>query len=346
MSDTPKPRLKVSREGLVLIKSFEGFRPHAVRGNGGWLVGYGHTASARQGATVSENDAELLLQYDLQPIAKALNDLPATLNQHQFDALASFALSLGLDRFIATDVARHLRTGAAGQAGEALMLAPATPREDAGLHRRAAERALFNAEPGRPTTLSELLAAPLAMFPATPAAAVDARAAALAALLGETEKLTPFPASADAAPVAADWSRPVEGPDPAPAVAADLTDPAVRAPIATETAAPSPADAAPATQPETPPPTVEETPASVLRHEAPPEPRSRFDWSEASMYVFMGVIGLIACAFSAAAFRWSLLASDADGKPTSLVGISLAVTGLMCVAVSAWNLYVHWRGRG
>ena len=59
----------------------------------------------------------------------------------------------------------------------------------------------------------------------------------------------------------------------------------------------------------------------------------------------MGVIGLIACAFAAAAFRWSLL-STAEGQPTSLVGISLAVTGLMCVLVSAWNLYVHWRGRG
>ena len=31
MSDATTPRLKVSREGVVLIKSFEGFRPRAVR---------------------------------------------------------------------------------------------------------------------------------------------------------------------------------------------------------------------------------------------------------------------------------------------------------------------------
>lgn len=337
MSDTPEPRLKVSREGLVLIKSFEGFRPHAVRSNGGWLIGYGHTASARQGATVSENDAELLLLYDLQPVMAALNATPASLNQHQFDALASFALSLGVDRFLESDVARHLKAGASDQAAVALMLTPAEPRANVGLHRRAAERALFTADPARPTTLAELLAAPLAMFPATPAAAVDTRAAALAALLGETEPPAPFPAAADADPTVADWSVPVDSPTP----------PAVPPPAAAEpfvaAVSPEPAAVAEANPPASP--VIDETPPSVVRHEAPADPRPRFDWSEAGMYVFMGVIGLIACAFSAAAFRWSLLTPAADGKPTSLVGISLAVTGLMCVAVSAWNLYVHWRGR-
>ena len=56
----------------MLIKSFEGFRPRAVqREDGGWVIGYGHTLSAREGATVSEAEAELLLQYDLIPVVKA-----------------------------------------------------------------------------------------------------------------------------------------------------------------------------------------------------------------------------------------------------------------------------------
>ena len=76
MSDATTPRLKVSREGVVLIKSFEGFRPRAVRGEDGrWVIGYGHRASAREGLTVSEADAELLLQYDLLPVAKAYSGL-------------------------------------------------------------------------------------------------------------------------------------------------------------------------------------------------------------------------------------------------------------------------------
>ena len=58
VSETPTPRLKVSREGMVLIKSFEGFRPRAVQEEDGrWVIGYGHTASAREGLTVAEADA-------------------------------------------------------------------------------------------------------------------------------------------------------------------------------------------------------------------------------------------------------------------------------------------------
>ena len=102
MSDATTPRLKVSREGVVLIKSFEGFRPRAVRDeDGGWVTGYGHRTSAREGLTVSEQDAELLLQYDLLPVVKALNEqVSARLNQHQFDAMASFAISIGVDPYI------------------------------------------------------------------------------------------------------------------------------------------------------------------------------------------------------------------------------------------------------
>ena len=66
MSDATTPRLKVSREGVVLIKSFEGFRPRAERlADGRWVVGHGHTLSAREGATVDATEAELLLHYDL-----------------------------------------------------------------------------------------------------------------------------------------------------------------------------------------------------------------------------------------------------------------------------------------
>ena len=64
---------KVSREGLALIRSLEGFRPRAQRReDGGWVIGYGHTLSAREGAQVSTADADLLLQYDLLPVVKAL----------------------------------------------------------------------------------------------------------------------------------------------------------------------------------------------------------------------------------------------------------------------------------
>ncbi|WP_051651102.1 lysozyme [Brevundimonas bacteroides] len=154
---------KVSREGIVLIKSFEGFRPRAVaRPEGGWIIGYGHTLSAREGATVSETDAELLLRYDLLAVEKRLGEAtPQNLNQHQFDALASFAFSVGLDRFETSDVLSRLTSGDDGAAAEAMLAWPETRSPSAGARRRAAERALFTADPTRPVALAALLAAPL-----------------------------------------------------------------------------------------------------------------------------------------------------------------------------------------
>lgn len=221
MSETPTPRLKVSREGMVLIKSFEGFRPRAVQEEDGrWIIGYGHTASAREGLTVAEADAELLLQYDLMPVVKALNDqVQGPLNQHQFDALASFAVSVGVDRFLASDVLQRLNEGHAGQAADALIGWPEDASAEARLRRRAAERALFVADPATAVTLAELLAAPLPPPPVAPVPepeaepepetpAPDPRAAALATLLGEA------PAASDVAPPPAP-----ESPDPAPEAA-------------------------------------------------------------------------------------------------------------------------------
>lgn len=198
VSDASRQKLKVSREGIVLIKSFEGFRPRALqRDGGGWVIGYGHTLSAREGASVSEADAELLLRYDLLAIEAAVNDaIPTDLNQHQFDALVSFAFSVGLDRFATSDVRQRLTAGATVAAADAMMGWPEPALPETALRRRVAERALFVADPSTPVALSDLLVAPLpspstqdeALSHETPveaAAAVDARSAAVAALLGE-----------------------------------------------------------------------------------------------------------------------------------------------------------------
>jgi lysozyme len=229
VSETPTPRLKVSREGMVLIKSFEGFRPRAVQEEDGrWVIGYGHTASAREGLTVAEADAELLLQYDLMPVVKALNEqVHGPLNQHQFDALASFAVSVGVDRFLASDVLQRLNEGHAGEAADALIGWPEDASADARLRRRAAERALFVADPASPVTLAELLAAPLppppVETPAEPvieAPAADARAAAVATLLGETDE----PAEpAEPAPTGPEtsWAPAVPAFEPVPSQPAD-----------------------------------------------------------------------------------------------------------------------------
>ncbi len=244
MSDTATPRLKVSREGIVLIKSFEGFRPRAMREDDGrWVIGYGHTASARDGLTVNEADAELLLQYDLLPVVKALNErVEGPLNQHQFDALASFAVSVGVDRFLASDVLQKVNEGRAGQAADALIGWPQDVAADVSLRRRAAERALFVADPASPVTLAELLAAPLPPPPVTapdPASASAPAPAASWAPVPPAFETAPFePADAVTrvdmshyaldrySPYSAVIIGPLEGFGPAdPAEPSDFTDP-------------------------------------------------------------------------------------------------------------------------
>jgi lysozyme len=163
VSDPVAPRRKVSREGLALIKSLEGFQPRAWRRpDGRWALGFGHTRSAREGLTVSEADAELLLQYDLLPVVAALNDrVSRPLNQHQFDALASFALSVGVDAFVTSEVLTALN--AEGPEGAARALAASTDVDPAlarAGRRRHAEWALFGADPGTPVTVAALLSAP------------------------------------------------------------------------------------------------------------------------------------------------------------------------------------------
>lgn len=165
VSSTTSQRLKVSREGLLLIKSFEGFRPRTVRRRDGVpVIGYGHVKSARPGATITEAEAELLLQYDLLPIVEAINSrVSIPLNQHQFDALASFIFSVGVQRFEGSDVLERLNAGSTAQAAEALSGWPdrVQPPVDAPYRRRSAERALFDAAPDRPAPLDVLLTAPV-----------------------------------------------------------------------------------------------------------------------------------------------------------------------------------------
>lgn len=146
-----RARHKVSRAGVELIKSFEGLRQKATRLiDGRWSVGYGHTYSAREGATVTPEDAEALLRFDLMPVVDGVNNVVHTpLNQNQFDALVSFAFNIGIENFAASDVLRRVNEGRLDEAAQAMegwtsaeyngqtyVLAPL-------VRRRAAEKDLF-----------------------------------------------------------------------------------------------------------------------------------------------------------------------------------------------------------
>ena len=146
-----KPRYQVSRSAIELIKRFEGYRHQSARlADGRWTIGYGHTLTAREGAEVSEQDAEALLIYDLIAVAHSVNEWVYTpLTQNQFDALTAFAFNIGLDSFRGSSVLRRLNEGALIQAACAMELWRKAEFEgekivvDALVRRRSAEKTLF-----------------------------------------------------------------------------------------------------------------------------------------------------------------------------------------------------------
>lgn len=146
-----KPRHQVSRAAIDLIKRFEGYRQKAAQlPNGRWTIGYGHTLTAREGAEVSERDAEALLLYDLIAVAHTVNETTYTpLTQNQFDALCCFAFNIGVENFRRSSVLRRLNEGQLLLAACGMELWRKADFEgeriviDALVRRRAAEKTLF-----------------------------------------------------------------------------------------------------------------------------------------------------------------------------------------------------------
>ncbi|HEY8571347.1 lysozyme [Phenylobacterium sp.] len=151
-----KPRHQVSPAAIELIKRFEGYRRKAAQlPDGRWTIGYGHTLSAREGAEVSESDAEALLLYDLIAVAKAVNELTfAPLSQNQFDALCAFVSNIGVQAFTGSQVLKRLNEGQVLKAACALELWRKAEFQgeaiviDALVRRRSAEKTLFLTPPG------------------------------------------------------------------------------------------------------------------------------------------------------------------------------------------------------
>jgi GH24 family phage-related lysozyme (muramidase) len=158
-------RVRVSRTGLDLIKSFEGFREHSVRlPDGRWIVGYGHVKTAREGITITEPDAEQLLRFDLKQIEEAIYSLVhAPLSQNQYDALVSLIFNISPGQFKESEILRRLNGGdylGAASGFDAWRRARINGRYivvDALVRRRAMERALFlepaGARPTAPTPM-------------------------------------------------------------------------------------------------------------------------------------------------------------------------------------------------
>jgi GH24 family phage-related lysozyme (muramidase) len=93
--------MKLSKNGLELIKSFEGLRLKAYKVTDSekyFTIGYGHYGSdVKEGMEISKKKAEELFEKDVQKFVDGVNELvKVPINQNQFDSLVSFAYNVGL----------------------------------------------------------------------------------------------------------------------------------------------------------------------------------------------------------------------------------------------------------
>lgn len=144
--------MKISKNGLALIKRFEGCKLNSYRDAVGvWTIGYGHTAMAgglvpKSGISITQEQADALLKADLVKYEIAVEKLlQRQATQSQFDAMVSLTFNIGAGNFAKSTVLRLFNGGDISGAANAFKYwNRAGGKVLAGLTtRRAAEAALF-----------------------------------------------------------------------------------------------------------------------------------------------------------------------------------------------------------
>ena len=89
--------MKISQEGLSLIKKFEGCELEAYRCAANVLtIGYGSTKGVKEGDTITQEEADSLLLHEMDEYEGYINDMvKSDLKQNEFDSLVSWVFNLG-----------------------------------------------------------------------------------------------------------------------------------------------------------------------------------------------------------------------------------------------------------
>lgn len=155
---------KINDEGIALIKQWEGLRLKAYQCSAGrWTIGYGHTATARPGMSISQIDADRLLLQDISTAeVEVSRAVDVTLTDNQFAALVSWTYNVGADAMRKSTLIRKLNAGDFGSVlSELTRWNKVNGKPNKGLtNRRAAEAGLWargsfvasrDVEPSAPT---------------------------------------------------------------------------------------------------------------------------------------------------------------------------------------------------
>jgi lysozyme len=139
--------MRISQEGVNLIKHFEGCRLEAYKCPAGvWTIGYGHTKGVKEGDAIEQEAAEAFLIEDLEAFEQAVTRLvEVPLTQQQFDALVSWTFNLGAGNLAESTLLRKLNNYQYAEVPEQMMRWVRAGGQvlDGLVKRRAAEAALF-----------------------------------------------------------------------------------------------------------------------------------------------------------------------------------------------------------
>ena len=105
--------MKISLEGLSLIKKFEGCKLQAYYCSGGVLtIGYGHTGGVKETDVITQEEADKLLKGDVLRFEKYVEDnVKVELDQNQFDALVAWTFNLGVGNLKSSTMLKKLNNG-------------------------------------------------------------------------------------------------------------------------------------------------------------------------------------------------------------------------------------------
>lgn len=141
--------LRASPACYDLIKHCEELRLEAYLCPAGvWTIGYGHTGDVSPGDKITQHQADILLEHDVDSCETSINDLDLTLSQGEFDALVSFAFNLGFRRLLRSTLLQRFMAGdKQGAADEFPRWVFSNGKRLRGLvSRREAERRMFLGE--------------------------------------------------------------------------------------------------------------------------------------------------------------------------------------------------------
>ena len=337
--------------------AFEGFRPKSARlDDGRWMIGYGHTKTAREGVKITETDAQALLLYDLIQASHTVNEhVYAPLNQNQFDALVSFVFNIGARAFRGSPTLRRLNEGRPLDAALTMELWRKADLEgeriiiDALVRRRAAEKALFL----RP--MEGWTPAPTPILPPK----LDYDAMALIPLTSPVAARTATDGDRVFAERAPDASSPHQTPVSETTASADAADAVIERlasilaePPATPPPAPEPPPppAAPASEPpESPtiaavePETMQPTPTPTPQPARPVFPQItltsvkpvRRRWYTPIGVLALGVVGVGLLALAAI---WGVQSNSEQvlGVSPHTAGVTTGLIGVICLGIAAY----------